>query len=281
MTISINLNNFEISNDNEFFLIAGPCAIESRNHAIDHAIKIKEICSDLNINFIFKSSFDKANRTDINSKRGVGIEEGLKTLDEIRKKLDIPVLTDVHESYQCELLKEVVDVIQIPAFLCRQTDLLISAAKTDKIINVKKGQFLAPWDMLNVIEKIKSTSNNKIILTERGTSFGYNNLVVDLRSLIEMKKTGFPIVFDATHSVQKPGGLGNSSGGNREYIPYFSNAAITVGISGIFMEVHENPEKAPSDAANMIKLDNLKNILLDIFKLDELVKKNSIGNYDD
>ena len=205
----------------------------------------------------------------------------MKTLDEIRKKLDIPVLTDVHESYQCELLKEVVDVIQIPAFLCRQTDLLVAAAKTDKIINVKKGQFLAPWDMLNVIEKIKSTSNNKIILTERGTSFGYNNLVVDLRSLIEMKKTGFPIVFDATHSVQKPGGLGNSSDGNREYIPYFSNAAITVGISGIFMEVHENPEKAPSDAANMIKLDNLKNILLDIFKLDELVKKNSIGNYDD
>ena len=279
MSISINLNNFEISNNNKFFLIAGPCVIESRNHAIDHAIKIREICSDLNINYIFKSSFDKANRTDINSKRGVGIEEGLKILDEIRKKLNIPVLTDVHESYQCELLKEVVDVIQIPAFLCRQTDLLISAAKTDKIINVKKGQFLAPWDMLNVIEKIKSTSNNKIILTERGTSFGYNNLVVDLRSLIEMKKTGFPIVFDATHSVQKPGGLGNSSGGNREYVPFFSNAAVTVGISGIFMEVHENPEKAPSDAANMIRLGNLKNILLDILKLDELVKKNSIGNY--
>lgn len=279
MSISINLNNFEISNNNKFFLIAGPCVIESRNHAIDHAIKIREICSDLNINYIFKSSFDKANRTDINSKRGVGIEEGLKILDEIKKKLNIPVLTDVHESYQCELLKEVVDVIQIPAFLCRQTDLLISAAKTDKIINVKKGQFLAPWDMLNVIEKIKSTSNNKIILTERGTSFGYNNLVVDLRSLIEMKKTGFPIVFDATHSVQKPGGLGNSSGGNREYVPFFSNAAVTVGISGIFMEVHENPEKAPSDAANMIRLGNLKNILLDILKLDELVKKNSIGNY--
>ena len=279
MSISINLNNFEISNNNKFFLIAGPCVIESRNHAIDHAIKIREICSDLHINYIFKSSFDKANRTDINSKRGVGIEEGLKILDEIRKKLNIPVLTDVHESYQCELLKEVVDVIQIPAFLCRQTDLLVAAAKTDKIINVKKGQFLAPWDMLNVIEKIKSTSNNKIILTERGTSFGYNNLVVDLRSLIEMKKTGFPIVFDATHSVQKPGGLGNSSGGNREYVPFFSNAAVTVGISGIFMEVHENPEKAPSDAANMIRLGNLKNILLDILKLDELVKKNSIGNY--
>ena len=280
MNINLKIGNFEVGNNKKIFLIAGPCVIENKNHATDHAEKIKEICNNLNIEYIFKSSFDKANRTNINSERGVGIQEGLKILDDIKKKLNIPVITDVHESYQCELLKEVVDIIQIPAFLCRQTDLLISAARTGKIINVKKGQFLAPWDMSNVIEKIQSTTNNKIILTERGSSFGYNNLIVDLRSLVEMKKTNYPIVFDATHSVQKPGGLGKSSGGNREYIPYFANAAITVGISGIFMEVHENPEKAPSDGANMIKLDNLKNILTDMLKLDEFVKYNLIGKYD-
>ena len=280
MSNNLQISNFEVGNDKKIFLIAGPCAIESKSHAKYHAKKIKEICDLLNLNFVFKSSFDKANRTNINSNRGIGIKEGLEILDDIKKELNIPVLTDVHESYQCELLKEVVDIIQIPAFLCRQTDLLISAAKTGKIVNVKKGQFLAPWDMPNVIEKIKSTTNKKIILTERGSSFGYNNLVVDFRSLIEMKKTSFPIVFDATHSVQKPGGLGKSSGGNREYIPYFANAAVTVGISGIFMEVHENPENAPSDGANMIKLDKLKNILIDILKLDNLVKSNKMGNYD-
>ncbi len=275
----INLEKFKISNNYDLFLIAGPCMIESKDDAIYHATKIKNICDELSINFVFKSSFDKANRTDINSNRGVGINNGLKILDEIKSSLNIPVLTDVHESYQCDILKEVVDIIQIPAFLCRQTDLLLAAGNTGKIINVKKGQFLAPWDMINVVKKIKSTNNNKIILTERGTSFGYNNLVVDLRSLIEMKKTGYPIVFDATHSVQLPGGLGKSSGGNREYIPYFSNASVTIGISGIFMEVHKKPEIAPSDGSNMIRLDNLKDILIDIIKIDKLVKKNSIGNY--
>ena len=281
MIKKIKIGGFEVKNDNKLFLIAGPCVIENRDHALNHAKMIKQICDELALDFVFKSSFDKANRTNINSSRGVGIEKGLEILNEIKNSLNVPVLTDVHESYQCDLLKEVVDIIQIPAFLCRQTDLLLNASNTGKIINIKKGQFLAPWDMVNVVEKIKSTGNEKIILTERGNSFGYNNLVFDLRSLIEMKKIGYPIVFDATHSVQSPGGLGNVSGGNREYIPYYSNAAVTVGISGIFMEVHENPDIAPSDGANMIRLDKLKNILKDILKIDQLIKEHSIGNYND
>ena len=281
MIKKIKIGGFEVKNDNKFFLIAGPCVIENRDHALHHAKMIKQICDELSLNFVFKSSFDKANRTNISSSRGVGIEKGLEILNEIKNSLNVPVLTDVHESYQCDLLKEVVDIIQIPAFLCRQTDLLLNASNTGKIINIKKGQFLAPWDMVNVVEKIKSTGNEKIILTERGNSFGYNNLVFDLRSLIEMKKIGYPIVFDATHSVQSPGGLGNVSGGNREYIPYYSNAAVTVGISGIFMEVHENPDIAPSDGTNMIRLDKLKNILKDILKIDQLIKEHSIGYYND
>ena len=281
MIKKIKIGGFEINNDNKLFLIAGPCVIESKDHALYHAQMIKKICNEISIDFVFKSSFDKANRTNINSSRGVGLEKGLEILNEIKNSLNIPVLTDIHESYQCDLLKEVVDIIQIPAFLCRQTDLLLNASNTGKIVNIKKGQFLAPWDMVNVVEKIKSTGNENIILTERGSSFGYNNLVFDLRSLIEMKKTGYPIVFDATHSVQSPGGLGNVSGGNREYIPYYSNAAVTTGISGIFMEVHENPDKAPSDGANMIRLAKLKSILKDILKIDQLVKENSIGNYND
>ncbi len=281
MNKKIKIGRFDIKNDNNLFLIAGPCAIESRDHAIYHAQMIKKICDEISLNFVFKSSFDKANRTNINSNRGVGLEKGLSILNEIKNSLNVPVLTDVHESYQCEALSEVVDIIQIPAFLCRQTDLLLNASNTGKIINVKKGQFLAPWDITNVIEKIKSTGNENIILTERGTSFGYNNLIFDLRSLIEMKKTGYPVVFDATHSVQSPGGLGKVSGGNREYIPYYCNAAVTTGISGIFMEVHENPDKAPSDGPNMIRLDKLKYILKNIVKIDQLIKEHSIGNYDD
>ena len=281
MIKKIKIGQFEVNNDNKLFLIAGPCVIESRDHALYHAKMIKQICDEMSLSFVYKSSFDKANRTNINSSRGVGFEKGLEILNEIKNNLKVPVLTDIHESYQCDLLKKVVDIIQIPAFLCRQTDLLLNASNTGKIINIKKGQFLAPWDMVNVVEKIKSTGNENIMLTERGSTFGYNNLVFDLRSLIEMKKTGYPIVFDATHSVQSPGGLGNISGGNREYIPYYSNAAVTVGISGIFMEVHENPEKAPSDGANMIKLDKLKSILKDILKIDQLIKKHCIGNYND
>ena len=279
--LPITVGSFKIGPGLPLALIAGPCQIESKDHALYHAKMIKQICEELSLNFVFKSSFDKANRTNINSSRGVGIEKGLEILNEIKNSLNVPVLTDIHESYQCDLLKEVVDIIQIPAFLCRQTDLLLNASNTGKIINIKKGQFLAPWDMVNVVEKIKSTGNEKIILTERGNSFGYNNLVFDLRSLIEMKKIGYPIVFDATHSVQSPGGLGNISGGNREYIPYYSNAAVTVGISGIFMEVHENPDIAPSDGTNMMRLDKLKNILKDILKIDQLIKEHSIGNYND
>ena len=281
MIKKIKIGKFEVNNYNKLFLVAGPCVIESRDHALFHAKKIKQICDEISLDFVFKSSFDKANRTNINSKRGVGLEKGLDILNEIKNSLNVPVLTDIHESYQCDFLKEVVDIIQIPAFLCRQTDLLLNASNTGRIINIKKGQFLAPWDMVNVIEKIKSTGNQNIILTERGSSFGYNNLVFDLRSLIEMKKTGYPVVFDATHSVQSPGGLGNVSGGNREYIPFYSNAAVTVGISGIFMEVHENPDKAPSDGPNMIKLDKLKNILKDILKIDQVIKRHSIGNYNE
>lgn len=281
MIKKIKIGGFEVKNDNKLFLIAGPCVIESRDHALYHAKEIKKICNEVAIDFVFKSSFDKANRTNINSSRGVGIDKGLEILSEIKNSLNVPVLTDIHEGCQCDLVKEVVDIIQIPAFLCRQTDLLLNASNTGKIINIKKGQFLAPWDMINVVEKIKSTGNENIILTERGSSFGYNNLVFDLRSLIEMKKTGYPIVFDATHSVQSPGGLGNASGGNRDYIPYYSNAAVTTGISGIFMEVHENPDNAPSDGKNMIRLDKLKNILKDVLKIDQLIKMNSIGNYND
>ena len=268
----IKVQNFNIGNSESFTLIAGPCVIESENHAIEHAEQIYEITKSLSLNFVFKSSFDKANRTNINSKRGVGLEKGLAILQKIKNRFKIPVTTDIHEVHHCEIAAKVIDIIQIPAFLCRQTDLLIAAAKTKKIINVKKGQFCAPWDMKNVVEKINSVGNDKILLTERGTCFGYNNLVVDMRSIIEMKKTGYPVVFDATHSVQKPGGLGNSSGGDREYVPLLANAAAVIGVSAIFMEVHQNPEKAPSDGPNMIKLDKLKSILSKLMLVDNIIK---------
>ena len=268
----IKLQNFKIGNCENFTLIAGPCVIESENHAIEHAEQIYEISKSLSINFIFKSSFDKANRTSIKSSRGVGLNQGIEILQIIKNRFNIPVTTDVHEIEQCETVSKVVDIIQIPAFLCRQTDLLIAAGKTNRIINVKKGQFCAPWDMKNVVDKIKSTGNDKILLTERGTCFGYNNLVVDMRSIIEMKKIGYPVVFDATHSVQKPGGLGNSSGGDREYVPLLANAAAVIGVSAIFMEVHQNPEKAPSDGPNMLKIDNLKNVLSKLILIDKVIK---------
>ena len=277
----IKCSDFEIGNNRKIVLISGPCQMESEDHAIEMAYKIKEITGKLNINLIYKTSFDKANRTSIGGKRGLGLEKSLKVFDKIKNEVKLPTLTDVHSSDQCSVISDVIDVIQIPAFLCRQTDLLIAAAKTGKIINVKKGQFLAPWDMVNVTKKILESGNDKILVTERGASFGYNTLVSDMRSIPIMAEQGFPVVFDATHSVQSPGGLGNVSGGNREYIPYYSNAAITVGISGIFMEVHENPDIAPSDGTNMIRLDKLKNILKDILKIDQLIKKHSMGNYND
>ena len=268
----IKISEFEVSNIHPFFLIAGPCSIESKDHAINHAGAINEICKKLGINFVYKSSFDKANRSSKGSERGIGIEKGLNILSDVNKEFNIPTLTDVHESYQCKEVANVVDIIQIPAFLCRQTDLLTAAAETQKIINIKKGQFLAPWDMENVINKVLDVGNNNIMLTERGTSFGYNTLVSDMRSIPQMSKFGFPIIFDATHSVQQPGGLGLTSGGQREFVSILSRAAVSIGISGLFIEAHENPDKAPSDGPNMIKLSELKKLLTKLIEIDKIIK---------
>ena len=269
---SINIGSFKVSNNSPFFLIAGPCSIEGNVHTIDHAGKINEICKSLNINFVFKSSFDKANRSSSQSSRGIGIDKGLEILSNVKKEINVPIITDVHESSQCNEVGSVVDIIQIPAFLCRQTDLLIAAGKTKKIVNVKKGQFLAPWDMANVIEKIYKTGNNNILLTERGTSFGYNTLVSDMRSIPQMTNFGYPVIFDATHSVQQPGGLGLTSGGQREFVPILSRAAVAIGVAGLFVEVHENPDMAPSDGPNMIKLSELKDLLLKLIEIDRIIK---------
>ena len=268
----INCNDIVFSNDVEFCLISGPCQIESENHALDIAGKLKEITIKNNVKFVFKSSFDKANRTSINSKRGLGLEKSLKIFEKIKKEFNLNILTDVHTSEQCSLVAKYVDIIQIPAFLCRQTDLLVSAAKTNKVINIKKGQFLAPWDITNVINKVTESGNKNILLTERGTSFGYNSLVADMRSLPIMKKTGFPVIFDATHSVQLPGGKGGSSGGQREFINPLSKAAISIGIAGIFIETHEDPDNAPSDGPNMLHLKNLQKIIVQLSKIDNLIK---------
>jgi 2-dehydro-3-deoxyphosphooctonate aldolase (KDO 8-P synthase) len=272
---TFNINHIEVSNKNRFFLIAGPCQIESQEHAEQTAGRIKEICDELGIGLVYKSSFDKANRSSISTQRGIGIDEGLKVLNSIKHLFGIPILTDIHESYQAELVADAgVDVIQIPAFLCRQTDLLLAAGHTGCTINVKKGQFLAPHDMKNVAAKIASTANTRIMLCERGYTHGYNNLVVDMRSLPIMASTGYPVIFDATHSVQQPGGLGQISGGDREMVPYLARAAVATGcVAGVFMETHENPDCAPSDGPNMIKLDNLKNILEDLVAIDGIVKR--------
>ena len=268
----VKILNFKVSNTLPFFLIAGPCSIESKEHAINHAGMINDICKKLNINFVYKSSFDKANRSSANSFRGIGIEKGLSILSEVKKSLNLPILTDVHETHQCKDVKEIVDIIQIPAFLCRQTDLLIAAANTKKVINIKKGQFLAPWDMKNVLDKILDNDNDQILLTERGTSFGYNTLISDMRALPQMAGFGYPIVFDATHSVQQPGGLGLSSGGQREFVPILSRAAVSIGVSGLFIEVHENPDKAPSDGPNMLKMSELESLLLKLIEIDKIIK---------
>lgn len=254
-----------------FKLIAGPCVIESEENVMLVAKKIKEITDKLDIPFVFKSSFDKANRTSINSFRGPGLEEGLRILNKVKTELNLNVTTDIHEPYQAEEVAKVVDIIQIPAFLCRQTDLLVAAAKTGKTVNVKKAQFLAPWDMKNVVGKLEESGNTDIMLCERGTSFGYNNLVVDMTGLVEMKKFGYPVVFDATHSVQKPGGKGNCTGGNREYVEYLAKAAISVGADAIFMEVHPDPDNALSDGPNMVKLDELEEILVKLKKVYQAV----------
>jgi 2-dehydro-3-deoxyphosphooctonate aldolase (KDO 8-P synthase) len=251
-------------------LIAGPCVIESESFTLNMAEAIAKICARLNMPFIFKSSFDKANRSSLNGFRGNGMEEGLRILEKVKREIGVPVLTDIHESYQAAPVAEVVDVLQIPAFLCRQTDLLLAAAQTGKAINVKKGQFLSPPEMKNVAKKLESGGARNILLTERGTTFGYNNLVVDFRSLPQMRSLGYPVVFDATHSVQMPGGLGEKSGGDRRYAPILARAAVAVGCDALFMEVHETPDTAPSDGANMIFLSNLEFILTQLLKLREI-----------
>jgi 2-dehydro-3-deoxyphosphooctonate aldolase (KDO 8-P synthase) len=269
----VNCNNIEISNNKKVSLIAGPCQLESEQHAMDMAGKIKEIAKKFSIGFIYKTSFDKANRTSLKGKRGAGLEKSLPVFDKIKKDLNVPILTDVHNEEQCKIISNHVDIIQIPAFLCRQTDLLIAAAKTKKIINVKKGQFLAPWDMINVTKKISDTGNDNILVTERGASFGYNTLVSDMRSIPIMAKNGYPIVFDATHSVQQPGGLGEKSGGQREFVEYLTRAAVAVGVAAVFIETHQDPDNAPSDGPNMLHLNNLEKLIYQMVEIDNLVKK--------
>ncbi|MDD3626617.1 MAG: 3-deoxy-8-phosphooctulonate synthase [bacterium] len=265
--------NVSIGGDKSpFTFIAGPCVIENEKITFKIAEELKKITSELNITFIFKTSFDKANRSSIDSFRGPGLEKGLQILAAIKNKLKIPFLIDIHEPGQANVVAEVADILQIPAFLCRQTDLLIAAAKTGKPVNIKKGQFLAPWDVNNIIEKIKKSGNDKIILTERGSSFGYNNLVVDMRGIPIMRELGYPVIFDATHSAQLPGGTGKSTGGMRESIPYLAKAAVAVGIDGLFMEVHPQPEKGLSDATNMYPLKQLKSLLKQLIEIDKIVK---------
>ena len=271
----INLADFQISNNNQLVLIAGPCVIESEQHSLMMAEKITNICQKLNVKFIYKSSFDKANRSSINSERGISIIEADKIFKKIKSSFNCPILTDVHNEAQCEFFakSENVDVLQIPAFLCRQTDLLLSAAKTNKIINVKKGQFLSPYEVPNIFKKIESEGNNKIMITERGTSFGYNNLINDFKSLDVMKSFSYPVIFDATHSVQEPGGLGEKSGGKREFVTTLSKAAVAVGVAGIFIETHNDPDNAPSDGPNMLHLENLENLISKLIEFDNITKK--------
>ena len=271
----INLADFQISNNNQLVLIAGPCVIESEQHSLMMAEKITNICQKLNVKFIYKSSFDKANRSSINSERGISIIEADKIFKKIKSSFNCPILTDVHNETQCEFFakSENVDVLQIPAFLCRQTDLLLAAAKTNKIINVKKGQFLSPHEVPNIYKKIESEGNNKIMITERGTSFGYNNLINDFKSLDVMKSFSYPVIFDATHSVQEPGGLGEKSGGKREFVTTLSKAAAAVGVAGIFIETHNDPDNAPSDGPNMLHIENLENLISKLIEFDNISKK--------
>lgn len=271
---TIKIGNFEMGNQLPFALLAGPCQIESRQHAIDMAGAMVEITKELGINYIFKASFDKANRTSINTARGVGLDEGIRTFDEIKKLYNnIPIVTDIHENEQCAIVAPHVDMLQIPAFLCRQTDLAIAAAKTGKVINIKKGQFLAPWDMKTLVKKVEDSGNMNICLTERGSSFGYNTLVTDYRGLPKMAQdTGCPVIFDATHSVQQPGGQGTVSGGQREYAPVLARAAVAVGVAAVFIETHDNPDVALSDGPNMIPLHEMKRVLSELMAYDKITK---------
>ncbi|MGZ8497015.1 MAG: 3-deoxy-8-phosphooctulonate synthase [Candidatus Binatia bacterium] len=268
----IQVGNVSIGGDGPLAVIAGPCVIESRESALRHAAALKERADRVGVPYIFKASYDKANRSSIDSFRGLGLEKGLAILAEVKAKIGVPVLTDVHETAQVAAVQDVADILQIPAFLCRQTDFVAAVAQSGRVVNVKKGQFLAPWDMRNVIDKILSTGNQQILVTERGASFGYNNLVSDMRSLVVMREMGFPVVFDATHSLQLPGGLGNASGGERKYIPALARAGVATGIDALFMEVHENPDQALSDGPNSLALENFEALLRKVKEIDALVK---------
>ena len=270
---AIDVGGIPIGGTQPFALITGPCQLESLDHARMMAEKIAEACAPTGTRFIFKASYDKANRSSITTQRGLGIEEGLRILDEIRREFDVPVLTDIHEASQCAAAAEVCEVLQIPAFLCRQTDLLLAAGETGSAINIKKGQFLAPWDMGNVAEKVASTGNKRIMLCDRGTSFGYNTLVSDFRGLPTMEATGYPVVFDATHSVQQPGGQGTTSGGQREFAPVLARAAVAVGVSALFIETHEDPDNAPSDGPNMIPVEQMGGLIAQLRAFDDLRKQ--------
>ena len=275
--ININIKNFSVSNNLPFVLIAGPCVIESEKHSMMIAEELYKICNDVGVNLIFKSSFDKANRSSIKSERGVAIDDALRIFKKIKNDLNLPILTDVHNEDQCNKLNQdtTIDILQIPAFLCRQTDLLLAAGRTNKIINVKKGQFLSPNDIKNIFLKIETTNNKNIMITERGTSFGYNTLVNDFKGLDIMKQFKYPIIFDATHSVQQPGGMGDKSGGQREHIPSLCKAAISIGVAGLFLETHNDPDNAPSDGPNMINIKDVENLLIKLKKFDDIAKNNA------
>ncbi len=268
----VRVGDVTFAQDRPIALLAGPCQMESRAHALEMATALKEIAGRLGIGLVYKTSFDKANRTSLTGKRGMGLAAAMDVFAEIRSSLGLPVVTDVHEPAQCATIAEVVDVLQIPAFLCRQTDLLIAAAKTGRVVKVKKGQFLAPWDMQNVVAKITGSGNPNVLVTERGASFGYNTLVVDMRSLPIMAETGAPVIFDATHSVQQPGGQGTSSGGDRRYVPVLARAAVAVGVAGLFIETHQDPDRAPSDGPNMVPLKQFEPLIRDLMALDSVAK---------
>jgi 2-dehydro-3-deoxyphosphooctonate aldolase (KDO 8-P synthase) len=268
----IAIGGIEVANDAPLAVFAGPCQMESRAHALEMAAALKEAATKLGFGLVYKSSFDKANRTSLSGKRGIGLEASLPIFAEIRETLGLPIVTDIHDAAQCALLAPVVDVLQIPAFLCRQTDILIAAAKTGRVVKVKKGQFLAPWDMKNVVTKIVASGNPNVILTERGSSFGYNTLVTDMRALPIMAETGCPVVFDATHSVQQPGGQGTSSGGDRRFVPVLARAAVAVGVAGVFIETHEDPDRAPSDGPNMVPLKDFDALMAELMAIDAVVK---------
>ena len=274
MQSNVKLGSGTFGNNLKLSLIAGPCVLESHSHARKMVEKLLNINEKLNVNFTYNTSFDKANRTSLSGVRGLGLDESLKIFSELKNEYKIKLLTDVHTEEQCSLVSEYVDIIQIPAFLCRQTDLLISAAKTNKVINVKKGQFLAPWDMKNVVKKVESSDNTNILITERGTSFGYNTLISDMRSLDIMKdELSYPIIFDATHSVQSPGGQGDKSGGDRKFVPTLAKAAVSAGIAGVFIETHDDPDNAPSDGPNMLHIDDLEKLVTKLLEIDNIVKE--------